>query len=330
MRESKNAQAPKVRHANLLDTVTRRASECRTDVCYELIKSAATKKKRGDYVSFPADHPIVQIHRGSMLINTSSTADSTTIIDLENQYYYVNPRHAKSEFDIDGFKWKIVLDTQQIIFTLLSELDHYSSISLIIHCTDFVSSSTFTSQFDRCGESVIHDWLPGGHHVQLEVDQTIHESQFDGLNFSRPFDESNAVLRVEDEEFHVHSFLLSMASQFFRILFNGSFAESANISKPIELKGISSCSFRNLLNCIYGYPSVFRITRGNIAELLELSHYYDCKNVTMFCEYNLCHDLCYNIRSTQKMEWAVKFDLPTLKRQLLRQEPHLVGLVSCL
>lgn len=65
----------------------------------------------------------------------------------------------------------------------------FCSIDLIIHCTDFKSSSTFvmletlerykkrntlqTSQFERSGESVVHEWLPGGRHVQLEIDQTI-------------------------------------------------------------------------------------------------------------------------------------------------------------
>ncbi|CCD64628.1 BTB domain-containing protein [Caenorhabditis elegans] len=263
-----------------------------------------------------------------MLINTNSTSDATTIIDLQNRYYHVNAALEKTSFDVDGFKWQIVFDCQQIIFTLISEMAEFCSIDLIIHCTDFKSSSTFTSQFERSGESVVHEWLPGGRHVQLEIDQTIHESQFSGLDFSQPFDSSNVVLKVEDEEFHVHTFVLSMASQYFKVLFNGSFIESSDLTKPIELKGISSCSFRNLLNCIYGYPSVFRITRGNIVELLELSHFFDCKNVTMFCEYNLCNDTCYNIRSTQKMEWAIRYNLNTLKNKLLRHEPYLVDLLS--
>ncbi|CAO4385595.1 unnamed protein product [Caenorhabditis nigoni] len=263
-----------------------------------------------------------------MLIDTSSTSDSTTIIDLENRYYYVNPRHVNTEFDIDGFKWRIIFEKQQIVFTLLSEVSEFTSIDLIITCTDFISSSTFTSQFARSGESVVHQWLPGGHHVQLEIDQTIHESQFDGIDFSRPFEQTNAVLQVEDEEFHVHTFLLSMVSQFFRVLFNGSFSESSDLTKPIELKGISSCSFRNLLNCIYAYPTGFRITRANISELLELSHYYDCQRITMLCENNLMYDLRCNVRSKQKMELAIRYDLESLKNHLLRQEPRLVDLLA--
>ncbi|CAI2357197.1 unnamed protein product [Caenorhabditis sp. 36 PRJEB53466] len=262
-----------------------------------------------------------------MLIDTS-TSDSSTIIELENNYYFVNPRHAKSDFDVDGFKWKIVFDTQQITFTLLSEVSEGSFVRLIVHCTDSTCNSSFTSQFHRAGESVVHEWLPGGHHVQLEIDQTYQESQLAGYDFSRPFLQTNAVLRVEDEEFHVHTLILSLASQFFRCLFDGSFRESVNRDRPIELKGISSCSFRNLLNCIYGYPYTFKITRGNIAELLELSHYYDCKNVTLICEYNLVYDSCYNIRSEQKLDWAVRYQLNTLKNQLLRREPHLIGLLD--
>lgn len=263
-----------------------------------------------------------------MLINTSSTSDSTTIIDLENRYYYVNPGHTKTDFDVDGFKWRIILEEKQLKFTLISEMAHYSSIDLIIHCTDFTSSSTFTSQFERSGESVVHQWLPGGHHVQLEIDQIIHEKQFDGMDFSRPFDQTNAVLRVEDEEFHVHTFLLSLCSKYFRVLFNGHFSESSDLAVPIELKGISSCSFRNLLNCIYAYPNGFRITRGNINELLELSHYYDCDKVTMLCENNLLHNRSFNIRSAQKMEWAMLYNLRNLEKQLLRQEPHLVDMLA--
>uniref|UniRef100_A0A1I7TJF2 BTB domain-containing protein n=1 Tax=Caenorhabditis tropicalis TaxID=1561998 RepID=A0A1I7TJF2_9PELO len=201
---------------------------------------------------------------------------------------------------------------------------------MLINTSSTSDSTTIidTSQFEKTGESAVHQWLPGGHHVQLEIDQIIHERQFDGMDFSRPFDQTNAVLRVEDEDFHVHTFLLSLVSRYFRILFNGPFSESSDLTTPIELKEVSSCSFRNLLNCIYAYPNGFRITRGNISELLELSHYYDCERVTVLCENNLLYNLCHNIRSTQKMEWAIQYDLNNLKNQLLRQEPHLVELLA--
>ncbi|XP_066933601.1 uncharacterized protein [Clytia hemisphaerica] len=67
--------------------------------------------------------------------------------------------------------------------------------------------------------------------------------------FSKPWQNSDAVLIVEDRELHVHSMILSLASPVFDSMFNGSFKEAE--SKRVELAGKSYDLLEHLLKIIY-------------------------------------------------------------------------------
>ena len=73
--------------------------------------------------------------------------------------------------------------------------------------------------------------------------------------FSEPWEGSDAVLVVEDKELHVHVTVLSLASEYFKKMFNGSFKEL--VSKKVTLKGISYELIEHMLRLIY--PSKSRI-----------------------------------------------------------------------
>ena len=72
-------------------------------------------------------------------------------------------------------------------------------------------------------------------------------------NEKGPFDEawqqSDAVLIVEEKQLHVHSIILSLASPVFDKMFNGDFKEAQN--KQVSLQGKSYQMVEHLLKLIY-------------------------------------------------------------------------------
>ena len=68
-----------------------------------------------------------------------------------------------------------------------------------------------------------------------------------------PFDEewqqSDAVLIVEEKQLHVHSIILSLASPVFDKMFNGDFKEAQN--KQVSLQGKSYQLVEHLLKLLY-------------------------------------------------------------------------------
>ncbi|CAI5454972.1 unnamed protein product [Caenorhabditis angaria] len=218
-----------------------------------------------------------------MIISTGSL-QKTAIIELQNSFYFANPRHARTEFFIDGFLWKFCFDEQIITVKLLSEISDGDYINLILDVSDYTYRKTITAEISTNSLCFTFDWNSCTHSVQIGIDQKFIECQLSGHDFSKPDDLSDAVLIVENVIFHVHTTILSLFSPYFKTLFFGKFKESSDLSKPIELKEINPKSFRNFLNCLYSYPYNFKVTRENVTELLELAHFYDCKNVLAICE----------------------------------------------
>ena len=67
--------------------------------------------------------------------------------------------------------------------------------------------------------------------------------------FSKPWQNSDAVLVVEEKELHVHSNILSIASPYFDKMFNGNFKESQ--TKRVTLEGKSFDAIEQMLKHIY-------------------------------------------------------------------------------
>ena len=67
--------------------------------------------------------------------------------------------------------------------------------------------------------------------------------------FKKPWQNSDVVLIVEDEELHVHSTILSLASPVFDKMLNGDFKEAQ--TKQVRLEGKSYQMVEHMLKLIY-------------------------------------------------------------------------------
>ena len=108
-----------------------------------------------------------------------------------------------------------------------------------------------------------------------------------GNVFSEPWDDSDAVLVVEDKKFYVHRCILSLQSPVFKAMFNGSFKDSTQ--EMIELKDDKHEAMllflqllypANMLNEDYGKVD---IKDENVLSIVELADKYGAKNVIKQC-----------------------------------------------
>ena len=84
---------------------------------------------------------------------------------------------------------------------------------------------------------------------ELTEEEVIQEDvPKEGL-FSKPWQNSDVVLVVEEKELHVHSNILSIASPYFDKMFNGNFKESQ--TKRVTMEGKSLDLIEQMLKIIY-------------------------------------------------------------------------------
>ena len=74
-------------------------------------------------------------------------------------------------------------------------------------------------------------------------------SQKEAMDFSSAWKNSDQILVVEDDEFHVHRCMLSLWSPVFDRMFHSHFKEKT--SERIELKMKKSCEVREMLKVMY-------------------------------------------------------------------------------
>ena len=102
--------------------------------------------------------------------------------------------------------------------------------------------------------------------------------------FSEPWEDSDLILVVEDEKFHVHRLILSMNSPVFKAMFKSQFKEAT--SKEIPLPEKKASEVLDLLKLIY-FKHVIKepvvITMSNVEHLLKLSDEYEIKHVFESC-----------------------------------------------
>ena len=102
--------------------------------------------------------------------------------------------------------------------------------------------------------------------------------------FSEPWEDSDLILVVEDEKFHVHRLILSMNSPVFKAMFKSQFKEAT--SKEIPLPEKKASEVLDLLKLIY-FKHVIQepveITMLNVEHLLKLSDEYEIKHVFESC-----------------------------------------------
>ena len=102
--------------------------------------------------------------------------------------------------------------------------------------------------------------------------------------FSEPWEDSDLILVVEDEKFHVHRLILSMNSPVFKAMFKSQFKEATSEEIPLPEKKASEVL--DLLKLIY-FKHVIQepveITMLNVEHLLKLSDEYEIKHVFESC-----------------------------------------------
>lgn len=93
--------------------------------------------------------------------------------------------------------------------------------------------------------------------------------------FSEPWEDSDVILVVENEKFHVHRLILSMNSPVFKAMFKSQFKEAT--ANEIPLPGKNASGVLDFLKIIYGSQYTHeqaRITKENVEDLLQLSDEY--------------------------------------------------------
>ena len=99
----------------------------------------------------------------------------------------------------------------------------------------------------------------------------------DSLDFSKPWQFSDAVLAVEGDRFHVHRNILGMWSPVFTMMF------AAGTANLFPLPGKKSAEIKEMLLVIYP-PSGKPIDQTNYAFLLDLATEYKMMKLTEKCE----------------------------------------------
>ena len=75
------------------------------------------------------------------------------------------------------------------------------------------------------------------------------------FNFSKEWDDSDAVILVENESLHVHKSILAISSPVFKKMFSSDFKEGA--TNVILLPGKTKQQIIEMLSHIYPYPENF-------------------------------------------------------------------------
>jgi len=72
--------------------------------------------------------------------------------------------------------------------------------------------------------------------------------------FSEPWEDSDVILVVEDEKFHVHRLILSMNSPVFKAMFKSQFKEATANEIPLPEK--NACGVLDFLKIMYGFQYI--------------------------------------------------------------------------
>lgn len=106
-------------------------------------------------------------------------------------------------------------------------------------------------------------------------------SNEDLLDFSQPWELSDAVLVFEEEKFHVHRCILAIWSPVFSRMFAAEFKEKT--AEEIPLPGKKASEIKELLLMIYP-TSTRQINESNYGYLLDLAKEYMMIKLTEKCE----------------------------------------------
>ena len=102
--------------------------------------------------------------------------------------------------------------------------------------------------------------------------------------FSEPWEDSDLILVVEDEKFHVHRLIMSMNSPVFKAMFKSQFKEATANEIPLPEKKANE--ILDLLKRVYSKQFIeepVEIIEENVEHLLKLSDEYQIKHIFDAC-----------------------------------------------
>ena len=102
--------------------------------------------------------------------------------------------------------------------------------------------------------------------------------------FSEPWEDSDLILVVEDEKFHVHRLIMSMNSPVFKAMLKSQFKEATANEIPLPEKKANE--ILDILKRVYSKQFIEEpvdITEGNVEHLLKLSDEYQIKHIFDAC-----------------------------------------------
>ena len=102
--------------------------------------------------------------------------------------------------------------------------------------------------------------------------------------FSEPWEDSDLILLVEDEKFHVHRLIMSMNSPVFKAMFKSQFKEATANEIPLPEKKANE--ILDLLKRVYSKQFIeepVEIIEENVEYLLKLSDEYQIKHIFDAC-----------------------------------------------
>jgi len=106
----------------------------------------------------------------------------------------------------------------------------------------------------------------------------------DNVNFTEPWNSSDAVIIVEGERLHVHKSILSMCSPVFKTMLLSDFKEGS--TSEIRLVGKRKDNIKEMLRTMYPFPSSIN-ENSNVESLLSLSREYQMLPLTKRIEESL-------------------------------------------
>ena len=116
------------------------------------------------------------------------------------------------------------------------------------------------------------------HFKMQKVNQPGNELDQD---FSKPWEQSDVILLVDEQQFHVHRPILSLSSPVFSRMFSSDFKEKN--ADEISLPGKKADEIREMLLAIY--PTSWKpVNESNCYFLLALAHEYQMAKLTQKCE----------------------------------------------
>jgi len=134
------------------------------------------------------------------------------------------------------------------------------------------NSQLSTSEEDKSVEE--------GNEVPDFSDEEILEGQELGHRFSEPWEDSDVILVVKDEKFHVHRLILSINSPVFKAMFKSEFKEAT--ANEVLLPDKKANEVLDFLKQLY-LQEREEITMDNVQHLLKLSDEYQVKAIFEQC-----------------------------------------------